>query len=246
MSGNGNELRVLGISGSPRVGNSSYLLNVALEAAAEVNRELVRVESYSFRGKNFGPCLGCFKCSQEKHMGECAIKDDFQHLRDLWLGADAVIYSTPVYHVSIPGQLKCFIDRLGNTINKYYRLTSPRFMKVVGAIAQGMHLFGGQELTINFLLQHAVLKNCIPVSGDGWQSYLGAAGWTGAKREGNSIKRQFESTETDAEVVVQAAESLGRRVTELALILRQGLRHLEDACALDDAYGPILERVRVS
>jgi multimeric flavodoxin WrbA len=242
LNRNKKQLKVLGISGSPRIGNSTYLLSVALQAAADVNRDLVTIESYSFKGKKFGPCTGCFKCGEEKQMGECVVKDDFQQLRDMWLEADAIIYSVPVYHVSVPGQLKCFIDRLGNTINKYYRLPSPRFMKTVGAIAQGMHLFGGQELTISFLLHHAVLKNCIPVSGDGWQSYLGAAGWTGAQRERESISKQVTLQDRDAEVVLQAAASLGRRVTEMAFVLRLGLANLSDVFTPDDAYDPVLKR----
>ena len=38
--------------------------------------------------------------------------------------ADAHLYSVPVYHVGIPGQVKCFIDRLGNTINWLFRADS--------------------------------------------------------------------------------------------------------------------------
>lgn len=236
------KLRVLGISGSPRNGNSSYLLSVALEAAVQVNKNIVTTDSYSFKGKKVGPCNSCFSCGKEKHYGECIIKDDFQELKDKWLQADAIIYSVPVYHVSIPGQLKCFIDRLGNSAKKIKNVPAPKFMKTVGAISQGMHLFGGQELTISFLLHHAVLMNCIPVSGDGWQSYLGAAGWTGAQRERSSIEVQFGHGDRDAEIVVQAATSLGMRVTEMAIILRQGIDNLRESFLPDKSYRPVLSK----
>jgi multimeric flavodoxin WrbA len=235
-------LMVLGINGSPREGNSQFLLKEALQTAQDVDSEKVVIKEYSFRGKKFNPCVGCFQCIEEKHLGECVITDDFQHLRDLWLKADVILYSVPVYHVGIPGQLKCFIDRLGNTINRYYRLPSPRFLKVIGAIAQGAHFAAGQELAITFLLHHAVLKNCLPVSGDGWESYLGACGWTRTDRNKDALKKLYEAGEADAVVAVKSSRSLGKRTTELALILRAGGKQMEGTLARDPAYGPFLTK----
>jgi len=145
--------------------------------------------------------------------------------------------------MGVPGQLKCFIDRLGNTINKRYNLPSPRFLKVIGALAQGMHFSGGQELTISFLIHHAVLKNCIPVSGDGWQSYIGASGWTQCMREIDSIQTQFQQGNFDAQVAVEASRSLGRRAAELAVILRMGGTQLTARLSKDSAYRPFLDRL---
>lgn len=231
---------VLGICGSPRNGNSLFLLEKALNAAIEINESCISKELYLIKGKKFGPCIGCFKCGEESHLGECAINDDFQELRDLWLRADVILYSVPVYHMNIPGQLKCFIDRLGNTINKYYNLPSPRFLKVIGALSQGMHFSGGQELTMSFLIHHAVLKNCIPVSGDGWESYIGASGWTQCQRETNSIRAKFEEGDSDAMLAVRASRSLGKRATELAFILKTGANHLKEILSNDPAYNPFL------
>ena len=238
------KINLLGICGSPRQdGNSQYLLSVALDAVAEMYSEWAEIAQYSIKGKKFSPCVGCFKCAEEEHFGECIIQDDFQELRDLWLNADAIIYSVPVYHLSIPGQLKCFIDRLGNTINRRYRLASPRFLKVIGSIAQGSHFSAGQELTISFLMQHAVLKNCIPVSGDGWQSYLGASGWTICGREKDAIEKHFESKNHDAEVAVTASRSLAKRTVELALIIKQGGLDLKEFLSKDPAYGPFIQNL---
>ena len=236
------QLMVLGINGSPREGNSQFLLQEALQAAQQVDPENIQTEGYSFRGKKFQPCVGCFQCLEEKHLGECVIQDDFQNLRDLWLQADIILYSVPVYHLSIPGQLKCFIDRLGNTINRYYRLPSPRFLKVIGAIAQGTHFAAGQELAVTFLLQHAVLKNCLPVSGDGWESYLGACGWTRTDRSKDALKKFYDAGEPDAVVAVKSARSLGQRAAELGLLLRAGAVQMREALAKDPAYQPFLTK----
>jgi multimeric flavodoxin WrbA len=237
-------VRVLGICGSPREGNSRFLLSQALEAAQTVDREQTVVNSYSIRGKKFAPCVGCFRCTEEPHIGECVIKDSFQELRDMWLQSDVILYSVPVYHLGIPGQLKCFIDRLGNTINRYYRLQSPRFIKVIGAMAQGTHFAAGQELAVAFLHQHAVLKNCIPVSGDGWESYLGACGWTRNDRSRDAIGTLFESREPDAVLAVNASRTLGQRAVELAFILKTGGRALKDKLSEDASYRPFLDGLR--
>jgi multimeric flavodoxin WrbA len=244
MSDIDRKINVLGICGSPRKnGNSQYLLNQALAAAADAYVEWVEITQYSISGKKFSPCVACFKCAEEKHYGECVIEDDFQELRDRWLNADVIIYSVPVYHMHIPGQLKCFIDRLGNTINRRFRLPSPRFLKVIGSIAQGSHFSAGQELAVSFLIQHAVLKNCIPVSGDGWQSYIGACGWTQCEREKDAIERHFDKKNQDAEVAVTASMSLAKRAVELALIVQQGGLNLKDVLSRDAAYKPFIERL---
>ena len=239
-------VKILGICGSPRNGNSHYLLKQALQQAKEVDPSKVIVSDYSFKGKTFSPCIACFRCdgSEERRKGECVIKDDFQDLRDRWIESNAIIYSVPVYHVNIPGQLKCFLDRLGNTVNRYYSLTSPRFLKVVGAIAQGMCFGAGQELTILFLIQHAVLKNCIPVSGDGWESYFGGCGWTRKERSKDAIKNFYEKGELDATVAVNSSRSLGKRVAELALILNAGGSQLKEFLSKDPNYGPFLEKIQ--
>ena len=236
-------ISVLGICGSPRKnGNSQFLLDEAINAAVEAYGDKIAVEKYSISGKKYSPCLSCFKCVDEKNLGKCIINDDFQELRDLWLLADVIIYSVPVYHLSVPGQLKCFIDRLGNTINRPYAPASPRFLKVVGAISQGTHFCSGQELTINFLIQHAILKNCIPVSGDGWQSYLGACGWTACRREKDALSESFYREDNDSIIAVHASRSLAKRAVELGLIIRTGVVGLRNELSKDDSYRPILEK----
>ncbi|HCW50700.1 MAG TPA: hypothetical protein DGR79_01335 [Clostridiales bacterium] len=241
-------VRVLGISGSPRKGNSQFLLEEALGAARAVSPGKVECTSYSLRGKKFAPCVSCFRCGDQG--GECVLKDDFQELRDLWVAADVVIYSVPVYHMGVPGQLKCFLDRLGNSLFGRYRNlfpagvdTLPKLLKVVGAIAQGVHLSSGQEHTLTDLICHALILQCIPVTGDMWQSYIGAGGWTSNDIARDALARQAEAGEADAAALVKAARDVGRRATEIALVLQEGGRLLKDTLRADPAYLPFLERL---
>lgn len=241
------KIRVLGIIGSPRKNaNSQYLLETAFQVISDKYKDLIEIEKYSVSGKKFSPCISCFQCSGKKSLGECVIRDDFQELRDLWLVADVVIYSVPVYHLSIPGQLKCFLDRLGNTLNRRYISSSPRFLKIVGSIAQGTHFGAGQESTINYLAQHALMKNCIPVSGDGWQSYLGACGWTANKKERHAIENLSKNGDKDALVAIEASISLCKRAVELALIIHFGGRDLCHFLIPDVAYKPFLTNLDFS
>jgi multimeric flavodoxin WrbA len=186
------------------------------------------------------PCRACEACAQRR--GECAIRDGFQDLRDRWVKSDVVIYSVPVYHLNIPGQLKCFLDRLGMSQRRVYEVPSQRRLKVVGVISQGSHLFAGQELAIAFLHQHAVLMNCIPVSGDGWESYLGASGWTRNQKALNAIEQEYQRGEMDAQVAVRACETLARRCIEMAWILRAGFEVLRERFSADPAYRAYFDR----
>lgn len=94
------------------------------------------------------------------------------------------------------------------------------------------------------LINHAVLMGCIPVAGDPWQSYLGAAGWTRQDLSENSLRDLYESGEADAKVAVAAAESVGKRVAQMALLLRAGGAASREMLAADEAYGAFLSRIR--
>jgi len=234
-------IRLLGICGSPRKkGNSHYLLERTLAAATEVNPEHVQSELYSLARKKIAPCIACDRCEK---VGDCIQEDDFQQLRDKWVAADAIIYSVPVYHMGIPAQLKCFFDRLGNSLFSRYGSSIAKSMKAIGAVVQGSHLFAGQEHVMTALINHAVIMGCLPVAGDLWQSYLGAAGWTRNKMDNHAIQRFHDSEEEDARITVTAAESLGRRVVQVALVLKTGGRACRELLATDEGYQGFLGRL---
>lgn len=229
------EVKLLGICGSARPrGNSRYLLEQALEGALSVGS--VEAETYSIAKKKYAPCDSCHKCNA---LGECRIEDDFQKLRDKWVAADAIIYSVPVYHMSVPGQLRCFIDRLGNSLQDSRGQT----LKVIGSIAQGSHAFAGQEQVLTYLNNHAILMGCLPVRGDRWESYIGAAGWTGTSARKDAIKDLHESGDFLTQAVVKACCSLGRRVAQVALLVKSGGQLQRRILEADGGYGLFLKRI---
>lgn len=207
---------ILGIAGSPRAGNTEIMVREALAGAERVSA--VQTHFFSFHRRRFAPCVGtCWKyCARE---GTCCYQDDFQEFFDLWLGADGILFGVPVYHMSVPAQVKAAIDRLGNVLASHYGDGLPRFSKVCGALTQGMDTFGGQELTLQYLLSHFVLMNCLALSGDLLKSYLGAAGVA------PSIDLDAIRSDDGALVV---ARNLGQRVAEMSHIVKAGLAALGD------------------
>jgi len=237
-------MHILGLCASPRQGNSEFLLDKALEIASGPGTQVKR---FFLGRKSLAPCDACRAHKALK--GECRIKDAFQEMRDLWVEADVVIYSFPVYHMGIPGQLKSFLDRLGNSLGFYFQKEEPRtyqiprLMKTMGFITQGAHLYGGQDLALSYMLNHALLMRCIPVPGDLPDSYIGAGGWTGGQVEQKSLQELYGRGDRDALIAVKSAQQVVRRALETALILRAGLKEEKQTLESDGNYGFVLEKI---
>jgi multimeric flavodoxin WrbA len=111
-------MKILAIMGSPRKGDS-YSVTRQVERRM---RELGPVEfEYVFlKDMNIQPCRGCFLCTSQ---GEeyCPIQDDCPTILEKMMGADGVIFASPVYALSITGLMKNFKDRLA------YNAHRPRF-----------------------------------------------------------------------------------------------------------------------
>ena len=242
-----NKIKVMGLCASPRKGNSSFLLEKALESAAEYDAMPTEIKHFHLGKKSLAPCDACM--AHKKLSGECRIKDTFQEMRDLWIDADVILYAFPVYHMGIPAQLKAFIDRLGNSLGYYFQTDEPRtyhisrLMKVMGFITQGAHLYGGQDLALNYMLNHALLMRCIPVSGDLPDSYIGAGGWTGGQADQTSLKELYEQGDRDTLIVVNSTRQVTRRALETAMIVREGLMAKKQIFARDWNYEFVLKKL---
>lgn len=239
-------IKVLGICGSPRIGNSKFLLDEALDSAKSISDE-VEAEYHSIRGKKISGCVMCQACEKD---GQCIIKDDYQEMLQKWIEADVILYSIAVYHMGIPAQLKAFMDRLGNSLFGRYAgnfpknaVTLPKSLKVIGAIAQGAHIFSGQEHTITDVINHALIMGCVPVAGDMWESYIGAGGWTYNEIGRDALKKQAEEGKLDAQVAVRASRTLARRAVEMAMILKYGGLAKQDVLSKDPTYIPFINRI---
>ena len=99
-------MNIIAISGSPRKGNTEWMLNRLLEILAQSG---AKVELILLRKKEIKRCTGCLTC--EDRRGFCKLKDDMQDIYPKLLETNAIILGSPVYFEMISGLLKNFIDR---------------------------------------------------------------------------------------------------------------------------------------
>ncbi|MDL2264328.1 flavodoxin family protein [Synergistaceae bacterium OttesenSCG-928-I11] len=208
-------IRLLAVMASPRAnGNSAWIIHELLE---DTGRDIpVKSTVYSMSGKRISPCTGCLGCY--KNGGDCVIRDDFQELKSLWVSNDAILYVMPVYHLGVPGQLKCFFDRLGNT---FHGQPPQKHRKVIGAIAQGGISMGGQELTNLYLMSHALIMHSFFVIGDRAQLGIGLVSGVGGNRD--SFREKSVSGETGYVRDLEISRNMLRRLVETTAIIRAGI-----------------------
>ena len=101
-------VNVVGISGTHRSGgNTTILVDVALNAAKELGAEIAFIELCDL---NLVPCLHCDECAKNNR---CTQDDDLNRIVDTMLAADAIILGAPVHFGSVPAPMKNVIDRAG-------------------------------------------------------------------------------------------------------------------------------------
>lgn len=95
---------ILGICGSPRDGNTSWMMRQILIEKTRSETELIFLKDM-----NIELCDGCLTCEET---GECIKNDDMQAIYERMGKCDKIVIGTPVYFDSVPALLKNFIDRL--------------------------------------------------------------------------------------------------------------------------------------
>lgn len=105
------QYNILCINGSPhgKYGNTHELVNRLISKLQSANMTK-SIGSYFLTNMNIKQCRGCTSCMRR---GTCPLqkKDDVGYLVDELLKSDVVIFASPIYVLSITGELKKFIDR---------------------------------------------------------------------------------------------------------------------------------------
>ncbi len=103
-------MKVVGICGSPRKGNTEWMMRKLLEKAAKAG---VDTELILLREKDIKGCDGCLSCEVggKERKGVCRIQDDMQQIYPKLVEADGLAFGTPVYFEMLSGLLKNFMDR---------------------------------------------------------------------------------------------------------------------------------------
>lgn len=146
--------KIIAIFGSPRRrGNTATLLKKAVEGARDAGAD---VEEIVLRDLKISPCLEIYGCMQA---GECAIKDDFQMVRDKIMQARGLILASPVFFYTVSSHTKILMDRFQSLwVKKYWLDQAPgdqrtrhgKGMFISAGATKGKKLFDGMLLSIRY------------------------------------------------------------------------------------------------
>ncbi len=103
-------MKIVGICGSPRKGNTEWML---AQVMGEASRNGAETETLLLRKMDIKMCLGCLSCEVggKERRGNCKIRDDMVEVYPKLLAADAMVLATPGYFEMLSGLLKNFLDR---------------------------------------------------------------------------------------------------------------------------------------
>lgn len=118
-------MKVIIISGSPRIGgNSDVLCDEFLKGAKEAGCE---AEKISLAKIELRPCIACYACGKT---GKCIQKDGMEEILEKLIQSDVIFLATPVYFYSMNAQMKMFIDR---SLPRYQEIKNKDFYFAVTA-----------------------------------------------------------------------------------------------------------------
>ena len=191
-------VKLFGISGSPRIAATDWIIQEALRYAEE--KRNVETRFFSVRGKKLNFCIHCDHCIKE---GSCIHDDAMNEVYTGFEWADAILIGTPVYQGTLSGQTKVVIDRM-----RAFAARKPHALrgKVGAAVADGGDRIGGQELAIRAITDFYLINEMVPVGGGAFGANLGATFWSkdkgaeGVKEDEEGLKSLYKTVNRLIEV----------------------------------------------
>ncbi len=127
-------MNIIAICGSPRRGNTEFVLKRILTKAEELGSS---AELVLLREKRIEFCNGCLSCDSS---GECNTRDDMQIIYPKLEEADLIIFGSPTYFDCVTGLMKNFLDRLQPiTSNKILKDKKFAFITVGQAVIESLN-----------------------------------------------------------------------------------------------------------
>lgn len=155
------KVKILGISGSPRKGNTETAIEIALEAAKEVYKD-IETSIIRLSNKKIYHCEGCYQCygfnKGATWENVCYIhKDDVGEIYKEISQSDGIIIGTPSYAFDVTAKLKALLER-GAPFCHYAgsSLSGAISHKVVGGIVVAFERRGGQESALSTIHKWAL------------------------------------------------------------------------------------------
>ena len=212
--------KVLVVQGGGRPRGNTYLLcQSAREGISLAGGEPVFV---SLVGKRISPCMGYACDSCRSNGGKCVMEDDFPEIYRKVLESDGIIFATPVYVGTISAVLKAFMERFraGSIGALFFGQVDPMRDKVGGALAVGIHPYGGQEFALQAIIDFFLAEEMIVVGGDTPHAYFGAAGESMGKQGDHPCPPDG----LVGSAALKGAVSVGARVTAVSRWVLEGKR----------------------
>ena len=158
------KIRILGISGSPRHGNTEIAVKEALAGVRDVKD--AETEFYSIAGKNIYPCKGDWMCgskaaSRENPCPPYGPDDEVVKLAKRMEDFDGFIVGTPVYIGTLTAQLKMIFDRVIMMTEGGELGPLSLRNKVCGAVVSSGDRNGGHEGAIMDIWRWAILHDMV-------------------------------------------------------------------------------------
>lgn len=218
------KVKILGISGSPRHGNTDIMVKETLkwaESLGEVETEFIAIADYKIRSG----CTSCYKCKDTNYEKLCPVfKDDVNTILKKMLEADGWIIGSPVYFGGVTSQLKAVFDR---SLAVEYAGFGFR-NKVVGAVTTAVDRNGGHEGTIVEIHRFCMEHNVIAVGSgperpeQGIGCYWGVAGLRGFPFPVSSSDPEAVTAVRQDTVGLETCKYLGLRVAEMTQVIKAG------------------------
>jgi multimeric flavodoxin WrbA len=228
------DVKIIGISGSPRHGNTEVLVKHALAAAASVDgveTDYIALCDHEIRGG----CTSCYRCEAPKNTkADCLHPDlrtdDVNEINHRLAAADGWLVGVPVYFASIPAQFKALMDR-----SVPIELQGMGFRNIVaGSITVAFQRNGGQERTLSDLQAYYMMHDMIPVGVGPVRPENGIGCWWGvAAQQGwpYHVDETHRHPALDAvrqdDIGMAQAVLLAKRVVEMAKVIKAGFSQVD-------------------
>lgn len=121
-------MKVLGVSGSPRIGMTTDRLVQEVLNGCDCETEFIALS-----GRRIGPCIACLGCAETN---VCVLKDDMAPLRQRIVEADAYVFGAANYFNLLNGLMHCFLER-------FYQFRHREGAAVTGKLAVAVGVGGG-------------------------------------------------------------------------------------------------------
>lgn len=125
-------MNVIGIVSSPRKnGNTETLVQAILDGARSAGHGTAK---FNLSELDFSDCMACNYCRTNDH---CKVNDDATKVLEAIGGADAVVFSTPIYFYQLSGRMRLLEDRMWSLVAPGYQPRLKPGKKAIIVTSQG-------------------------------------------------------------------------------------------------------------